>query len=200
MDSLVTGVIIGAASATFVVLALIVARAGGVAQLKLGMTAAGLAARNPAFAEKLTALIGGADRKPVPTTPPPPPKPSGAALRLLALLQEEARLVDFLLEDISGASDAQIGQAVREVHRKAQAALKQHMVIVTVLTGNEGDTTTVPKGFDPSAVRVVGNVTGEPPFTGQIQHPGWKVKELKLAPPPQGADEFVLQPAEVQIP
>jgi hypothetical protein len=26
------------------------------------------------------------------------------------------------------------------------------------------------------------------------------VKELKLATPPEGADEFILQPAEVQIP
>jgi hypothetical protein len=137
---------------------------------------------------------------PPPAVPPAPPKPSGAALRMLALLQAEARLVDFLLEDIAGATDAQIGQAVREVHKKAQAALKQHAVIETVLGGTEGDTTTVPKGFDPSAIRVVGNVTGEPPFTGQIQHPGWRVRELKLSPPPAGADEFVLQPAEVQIP
>ena len=37
-------------------------------------------------------------------------------------------------------------------------------------------------------------------ITGAIQHPGWRVKELKLATPPEGADEFVLQPAEVQIP
>jgi hypothetical protein len=198
MDQLITGLIIGAAVAAFIVLALVIARAGGVAQMKLGMTAAGKAAQDAAFAEKLNTLLAGA--APAPAAPPPPPKPSGAALRMLALLQEEARLVDFLLEDISGASDAQIGQAVREVHRKAQAALKQHAVIETVLGGNEGDTTTVPKGFDPSAVRVVGNVTGEPPFTGQIQHPGWKVKELRLAPPPPGADEFVLQPAEVQIP
>jgi hypothetical protein len=119
---------------------------------------------------------------------------------MLALLQAEARLVDFLLEDIQGLPDAQIGQAVREVHRKAAAALRQHAEISQVLPGNENDTVTVPKGFDPSAVRVVGNVTGEPPFTGQIQHPGWRVTELKLAAPPQGADEFVLQPAEVQIP
>ena len=118
----------------------------------------------------------------------------------IALLQAESRLVDFLLEDIQGASDKQIGQAVREIHKKAQAALKQHAVIEQVLGGNEGDTTTVPKGFDPSAVRVVGNVTGEPPFTGAINHPGWRVKELKLATPAEGADEFVLQPAEVQIP
>src|SRR5438067_2153480 len=198
MDPLVTGVIIGAAAATFLVMALIIARAGGVAQLKLGMTAAGKAAQDPAFAEKLKAMLAGVELRPA--APPPPPKPSGAALRMLALLQAEARLVDFLLEDISGASDAQIGQAVRKIHKDAQAALKHHAVIEQVLTGNEGDTVTVPRGFDPAAVRVVGNVTGEPPFTGQIQHPGWRVKELKLASPPAGADEFVLQPAEVQIP
>ena len=63
-------------------------------------------------------------------------------------------------------------------------------------TGN----VSVPKGFDPSAVRVVGNVTGEPPFTGELQHPGWKVKEIKLPPQPEGQDPFVLQPAEVNLP
>jgi hypothetical protein len=72
-------------------------------------------------------------------------------------------------------------------------------VIETILSGNEGDTATVPAGFDPSAVRVVGNVAGAPPFTGSINHPGWRVTELKVAPPPAGADEFVLQPAEVQV-
>lgn len=138
-----------------------------------------------------------AEAKPI--APPKPPKPSGAALRMLAILQAESRLVDFLLEDIQGATDQQIGQAVREVHKKAQAALKQHAVIDTVLTAAEGDTTSVPKGFDPSAIRVVGNVTGEPPFTGTVQHPGWRVRELKVQPPPEGADEFILQPAEVQV-
>jgi hypothetical protein len=182
---------------------------GMVAGLAVGVIGALIAFREPlrisqrrkqdaAFAAKLDAILAGGDLKPV--EPPRPPKPSGAALRMLALLQAEARLVDFLLEDIQGASDAQIGQAVREVHKKAQAALKQHAVIETVLSGTEGDTTTVPRGFDPSAIRVVGNVTGEPPFTGQIQHPGWRVKELKLGAPPEGVDEFVLQPAEVQIP
>src|SRR6185437_3950272 len=174
------------------------AKAGGLPQAGQGRAVAKRASADKAFADKLQAILAGADLKPI--EPPRPPKPSGAALRMLAILQAEARLVDFLLEDIQAASDQQIGQAVREVHKKAQAALKQHAVIETVLTGNEGDTTTVPKGFDPSAIRVIGNVTGEPPFTGQVQHPGWRVKELKLGPPPEGIDEFVLQPAEVQIP
>ena len=191
------GVAIGAAVVIFFVLAAATIRAGGAREAVQGLTISGMANRDPAFAAKVKALLGGAEIKPA--APPAPPKPSGAPLRMLALLQAEARLVDFLLEDVQGYTDTQIGQAVREVHKKAQAALRQHAVIEPVLAGKEDETVTVPKGFDPSAIRVVGNVTGEPPFNGQIQHPGWKVTELKLAPPPQGANEFILQPAEVQI-
>ncbi len=194
--------ILGAAMMGFVVGAflsfvVISKKAGGLGGAFDGLSIAGKAKQDPAFAAKLNAILAGAEVKPI--EPPKPAKPSGAPLRMLALLQAEARLVDFLMEDIGGAADAQIGQAVREIHKKAQAALKQHAVIEPVLSGNEGDNTIVAVGFDPSAIRVVGNVTGAPPFTGQIQHPGWRVKELKLAAPPEGADEFVLQPAEVQV-
>jgi hypothetical protein len=195
---IVIGLAIGIPVGILMMLGLAMARAGSLGKAFEGLSVAGRANQDPTFAAKLQAIVGGAEVKAV--EPPKPVKPSGAPLRMLALLQAESRLVDFLLEDIQGASDEQIGQAVREIHKKAQAALKQHAVIEQVLSGNEGDNTTVPKGFDPSAVRVVGNVTGEPPFAGAINHPGWRVKELKLATPPEGADEFVLQPAEVQIP
>jgi hypothetical protein len=196
MDILI-GAAVGVVVTLFLVIVTAIFRAGSLGGAVQGLTIAGKARQDPMFAKKVSALLGGAEIKPV--EPPKPPKPSGAPLRMLALLQAEARLVDFLLEDIQGLPDAQIGQAVREVHKKAQSALKQHTVIVPVLNGNEGDNTTVPKGFNPSAIRVIGNVTGEPPFSGQINHPGWRVKELKLVPLPAGADEFVLQPAEVQI-
>jgi hypothetical protein len=193
----VIGAAAGAVLVLFFVIFVAIARAGSLGAAFQGLGIMGRAKQDPAFAAKLQAILAGAEIKPV--EPPKPPRPSGAALRMLALLQAEARLVDFLMEDIQELPDAQIGQAVREVHKKAQAALKQHAVIEQVLPGREDETVTVPKGFDPSAIRVVGNVTGEPPFTGQINHPGWRVKELKLAAPPEGADEFVLQPAEVLI-
>ena len=193
----VIGAVLGGGLVFVMVLVLLTARAGSWGNAMRGLTVAGRANADPAFNAKLVAIEGGGDVKPA--APPAPPKPSGAALRMLAVLQAEARLVDFLLEDIAGASDEQIGQAVREVHKKAQDALKRHAVIETILPGNEGDTTTIAAGFDPSAVRVVGNVAGSPPFTGSINHPGWKVRELKVAPPAAGVDEFVLQPAEVQV-
>ena len=195
---IVIGLAIGLPVGFLAALGLAIARAGSLGKAFEGLAVAGKASQDAAFAAKLTAIHAGAEIKQI--EPPKPVKPSGAPLRMLALLQAVSRLVDFLLEDIEGATDQKIGEAVRQVHKQAQAALKRHAVIEQVLPGNEGDTTTVPKGFDPSAVRVVGNVTGEPPFTGAINHPGWRVKELKLATPAEGADEFVLQPAEVQIP
>jgi hypothetical protein len=140
-------------------------------------------------------------RKPAPPPPPPPPpKRSAEPLRLLALLQREGRVLDFFLEDISGASDEQVGAGVRELHRKAQAALKEHLTLEPVLPQEEGATVEVPPGFDPSAVRLTGNVTGQPPFRGTLQHHGWRVKDYHLAAPPEGQDPFVIAPAEVDLP
>lgn len=132
--------------------------------------------------------------------PPKPPKPSGEPIRFLALLQREGRLVDFLLEDIQSYPDAQIGAAVRDIHRKCHAALKEHLVLEPVLPEAEGSTVKVQAGFDPSAIRLTGNVTGSPPFSGTLQHHGWRAKEIKLAPPPEGQDEMVVTPAEVELP
>jgi hypothetical protein len=135
-----------------------------------------------------------------PPKPAAPPKPSGAPLRLLALLQREGRLLDFLMEDVEAYNDAQIGSAVRDIHRTCRKALQDHLTLEPVLADAEGAEVTVPTGFDPSAVRLTGNVTGQPPFRGALRHHGWRVRGMKLAEPPIGADEFVVQPAEVELP
>src|SRR5207237_888045 len=140
-----------------------------------------------------------AARHPPPPGPPKPVKRSGEPLRLLALLQREGRLLDFFLEDISQASDDQVGAGVRELHRKAQGVIKDHLALEPVLPHQEGDAVDVPAGFDPSAIRLTGNVTGNPPFRGTLQHHGWRVKDYKLPAPPEGQDEFVVAPAEVEL-
>src|SRR5262245_48893552 len=43
--------------------------------------------------------------------------PAGPDLRVLAVLQRDGRLIDFLEEDIDAYPDAQIGAAVRDIHR-----------------------------------------------------------------------------------
>lgn len=134
-----------------------------------------------------------------PSPPPAPPRPSADAVRFLAILQGEARLFDFLMEDVSAATNEQIGSAVREIHAKSQAAIREHLTVDTIMPQSEGSSVTVPVGFDPSRIRVTGNVTGSPPFTGTLVHPGWRAKDIKLAPPAAGADVHVIQPAEVHI-
>ncbi len=197
MDMLLFGLGLGILVSGFVVGVAAVARAGSVAGVFRGLEVATRSHRDPAVKAKVDAVLaGGAVAAPGPVAPP---KPTGEPLRLLALLQAEARLVDFLLEDVAGASDTQLGAAVRDIHRKSQAVLKEHLTVGPVLAGAEGERVTVPAGFDPSAVRVVGNVTGAPPFTGELQHPGWRVTELKLPAVAAGADGFVLQPAEVVV-
>ena len=149
--------------------------------------------KNDTFAAKVDALIE-------PEKPATPPKPSGEPLRLLALLQREGRLLDFLLEEIQAYTDDQVGVAVRDIHRGCQKALKDHLVLEPVMKEEESANVEVPTGFDPSAIRLVGNVTGQPPFKGVLKHHGWRVKELKLAKPAEGQDEFVVAPAEVELP
>ncbi len=151
--------------------------------------------RDPDFAGKVAPLLA----PPAPKSEGPP-KPSGEPVRLLALLQREGRLLDFLLEDIQSYSDDQIGAAARDIHRQCQTALKEHLVLQPVLPQPEGAAIEVPSGFDPSAIRLTGNVTGHPPFRGTLQHHGWRVREIKLAPPPEGQDELVVMPAEVELP
>jgi hypothetical protein len=148
-----------------------------------------------AFGEKIEDLLSAPETK-----PSGPSKPSGAPLRLFGLLQREGRLLDFLVEDIQGYPDEQIGAAVRDIHRQCQAVLKEHLALEPVLPKEEGAGVEVPPGFNPAQIRLTGNVTGEPPFKGTLRHHGWRVKEIKLAAPPEGQDEFILMPAEVELP
>jgi hypothetical protein len=179
-----------------VLLVLLVAVIGGnFGRLGLAWQAFVRTARDAAFADKVHALLN-----PPPPEPPKPPKPNPEPVRFLGLLQREGRLIDFLTENISSYDDAQVGAAVREIHRKCQAALGEHLEMEPVLTQEEGMTVEVPAGFDPSRIRLTGNVAGDPPFRGTLLHRGWRVRAVKLAPPPEGQDEFVLQPAEVELP
>lgn len=209
------GIAIGFVTSGLFVFALAYARAGNFQRAKWGLTVAGRCQHDPALEAKINALLGdptaavpvsppapppvSASKPTVPPPPPAPPKPTGEPLRLLAMLQAESRLLDFLMEDISGAPDAAVGAGVKEIHKKAAAVLKKYLTLEPVLGGTEGERVTVQRGFDPSAVRVVGNVTGEPPYIGELQHPGWRAKEVKLPTVADGQDPFVLQPAEVQI-
>jgi len=50
---------------------------------------------------------------PITTVPAPKSGPADGAVQILSILQRDARLVDFLMEDVSAYSDEQVGAAVR---------------------------------------------------------------------------------------
>jgi hypothetical protein len=122
-----------------------------------------------------------------------------AALQLLGLLQQEGRLIDFLEEEVGAYSDEEVGAAARVVHEGCKKTLKRHFEIVAVRAESEGTRVTLAEGFDPSAVRLTGNVVGSPPYTGGLTHKGWRVTELKLPKVAAGHDLTILAPAEVEL-
>jgi hypothetical protein len=128
------------------------------------------------------------------------PKPSNdPALQILALLQREGRLVDFLEEDIAAAPDDQIGAAARVVHQGCRKALREHVKLAAVRDEEEGAKITLPEGFSPAEVKLTGNVSGKGPHEGTLRHKGWKVTEIKLPTPVEGHDARVIAQAEVEL-
>jgi hypothetical protein len=122
------------------------------------------------------------------------------AVQLLAILQREGRLLDFLQEEIDAYTDAQIGAAVRDIHRGCKKALAEHVPLEPVLTQPENATVRVDEGFDPNRIRLTGNVMGEPPYTGTLRHHGWRCKGVTLPTTTVAADPTVVAPAEVELP
>ena len=122
-----------------------------------------------------------------------------AVVQVLGLLQREGRLIDFLQEDIEPYEDAQIGAAVREVHRGCRAVLRDSLGLVPVLDAQEGTEVEVDEDFDPAKIKLTGNVHGEPPFRGILRHCGWQAAEIRLPVQTGDIDRRVIAPAEVEI-
>ncbi len=121
------------------------------------------------------------------------------SLHLLSLFQREGRLVDFLEEDLQAYDDAQIGAAVRSIQESCRASLNRYVGPEVVIDKDEGDEVTVEAGFDAGSIKLTGNVSGEPPFKGTLQHRGWRAAKLNLPTLSGTADPTLIAPAEVEI-
>ncbi len=126
-------------------------------------------------------------------------EPFDRAVQMLALLQREGRLVDFLAENISTYPDAQLGAAVRAIHETCRQTLDRYVKLEPIMNSEEDQPVTVQAGFDAAAIKLIGNVRGEPPVRGVLRHKGWRVKEVNLPPLSQNAGRMVVAPAEVEL-
>jgi hypothetical protein len=120
-------------------------------------------------------------------------------LHLLTVLQREGRLIDFFAEDLSAYEDAQIGAAVRSIQDNCKTSLKKHLNPKAVMDQNEGDELVVPADFDTNAIKLTGNVSGEPPFRGILRHKGWRASKLELPTLSAARDSYIIAPAEIEI-
>lgn len=148
---------------------------------------------------------------PSPAAPPPaetakppaqPPVQTGEALILLSLLQEKGRFLDYLMEDVSAFSDAQVAAASRVVHQGCSAVIKECLALAPVHDGKEGERIRIEATSDPQQYRLIGKVQGAPPFGGVVVHRGWKTSKLALprhTRPIDPAGQNVITPMEVEV-
>jgi hypothetical protein len=176
---------------------------------------------NPTFAARVWAISGvpqslpaPADRqaeKPSIESEPRPSheaarRPEGTALtattkglQLLALLQREGRLIDFLEQDVTKFSDEEVGAAARIVHEGCRKVIHRVTSVSPLRAENEGAKVVIGDGFSPAEITLVGNVQGAAPYRGTLRHRGWRVSELRLPETTAGHDSHVLAPAEVEL-
>jgi Domain of unknown function (DUF2760) len=138
---------------------------------------------------------------PAPVQPPAPTAQQAEAeiVTFFGLLQEKGRLVDFLMEDITPYEDSEVGAAARVIHQGCRQVLQEYFNISPISEAAEGAQVTVPTGYSADQFRVVGKLTGEPPFTGTLLHKGWKTEFVKL-PRIVNTDRLPsIAPAEVEL-
>src|SRR5687767_14372574 len=78
----------------------------------------------------------------VATAPAAAPDTTERAAQVLAILQRDGRLVDFLMEELGSYPDAQVGAAARDVHDGCRQALAKYATLTAVLDDEEGSTVT----------------------------------------------------------
>ena len=122
------------------------------------------------------------------------------AVTLLSALQRDARLIDFLMEDITAYDDAQIGAAVRDVHKKSKDSLQKMFAIEAASSFTEGNNTKVPENFDQGLYTLTGTVRGKGPFNGTVEHAGWKITKAEI-PVWNGSLESasIIAPIEIEV-
>jgi hypothetical protein len=140
--------------------------------------------------------------KPVTTAPAVPvPTAKDGALQILGIFQRDARLIDFLMEDISGYSDDQVGAAVRSLHADCRTTLNRHVTLGPVIDSVEGtfQKLDAAKSPDPNSIKLIGNVPASGKVGGgMLRHRGWVASAVNL-PNIGRQDLAVIAPAEIEV-
>ena len=121
------------------------------------------------------------------------------ALYNLVLLQREGRFVDFIKENIEPFEDAQIGAAVRQIHSGCKKVLEENFYIKPLFNKTEGEKILLDEEFDPTEIKMSGNVPDKAPYNGELRHKGWKSDKVKLPKRTGKINVNVVYPAEIEF-
>jgi len=122
------------------------------------------------------------------------------AVSLLALLQREARFLDFLMEPLDEFTDSDVGAVSRDVHAGCRDAIVRIFNPKPVRQEPEGQPVTVDHGADLGLISLSGNVPNKGPYQGTLLHGGWSASTIKL-PEWSGKEEaaLVIAAAKMEI-
>ena len=174
-------------------------RDGGVILLSLYIVGRSL------FAQRADNKPASPAAQPPAETPRPPvqqPTQTGEALVLLSLLQEKGRFLDYLMEDVTSFTDAQVAAASRVVHQGCSAVLRECLALAPAHSGKEGERISIDASSDPQQYRLIGKIPGAPPYSGVVVHRGWKTSKLALprhTRPIDPAGQNLITPIEVEV-
>jgi hypothetical protein len=118
---------------------------------------------------------------------------------LLSLFQKQGRLVDFLQQDITSFSNAELGEAARVVHDGCARILGDYLIIKSIRIEEEGTLVNVEADYNLSEVTLTGNLHGSAPYRGELLHHGWKITGQNLPEQLDQKSRFIVQPAEIEV-
>jgi len=126
---------------------------------------------------------------------------TGEAVQLLCLLQQKGRLVDFLMDDISGANAEDLSAAARVVHQGCREVFKDYCAFAPVRTEKEDSLVRIAADADMNEYKLLGDADGKPPYQGKLRHAGWKLTKLSLPriKARKNGEWPPIQPAEVDV-
>ena len=120
------------------------------------------------------------------------------ACALLSLLQKEARLIDFIQEDLSDVDDQQMGSVSKLIHKDLNRVFSQYVKIEAVADVNEGESIHIAEGYSNREFKLIGNVDVKAPFDGVLRHKGWLVSKMNLPKRAKKDQTRVIMAAEVE--
>ncbi len=131
-----------------------------------------------------------------------PKSSNDQAILLLTLLQEKGRIIDFIMEDVTAYSDQEVAGAARVIHQGCKEVIKDCFNPEAVCNNEENSKITLEDGYSVTDYKIVGNISGTPPYTGTLTHKGWKAGKINLPvlnKSFEGIEQPLIIPAEVEI-